>query len=367
MERRAPAIVIFTRNRPNLLRRQARFHAEYPGQMIVVDASEQPIDDLRLPPGGAYLHRPGMSMYGRIEAGVAAVESLSCLLCADDDYALPDALLRCGEAIAEDPEVAYATGTTVHFHPGDPSPDRAIPGDISEILLELRGSETPLERFRLLLSRGVFHGLFYGCIRTTVARQVGSVVGRVADEDGLVAEQSWPLLPSLFGKMVMVDRLLLCRRIHDRNYAPMDAHMGSFDDIAEWRGFGEMRDRLERLAANAGLDADATAAVIDSWREFGAATGRGRRSERRMRAALPALLRRRVLGVLKDVHVGLSPRAWFDKRERAIVRSAALRATFKCGSYPWSDATAGSQYERLLRFDMRCSEEERIASAPIGP
>jgi hypothetical protein len=73
MERRAPAIVIFTRNRPNLLRRQARFHAEYPGQMIVVDASEQPIDDLRLPPGGAFLHRPGMSMYGRIEAGVAAV------------------------------------------------------------------------------------------------------------------------------------------------------------------------------------------------------------------------------------------------------------------------------------------------------
>lgn len=364
MDEHAPAIIIFTRNRHYLVERQARFHADYPGQLIVVDATEQPAAGLRMPPRGLYLHRPGMSVMGRIATGVSAVESSSCLLCADDDYALPDALRRCGDAIAADPGVSYATGTTVHFHPGEPSPDRALPGDISEVLRELTGAETPNGRFRLLMSRNVFHGLYYGCIRTEVAMRVSKALSGVADEDGLIAEQLWPLLPVLFGRAIQVDRLLMCRRIHDRNYSAMAAHMASFDDLADWQGFGELRARLEQLAAQAGLDASSTAGVVESWRDFGAGTGRGKRCQRSVRLALSSIWGRRWRGLLKDVRVGLTPRAWFDARERAIVRNAALRMTFKCRAYPWDDADARAAYEQVMGFDMRCEREKSAAAPP---
>ena len=62
----APSIVVFTRGRPAFVHRLARYYGDYPGQLVVVDGSAGAVAGLRMPARGEYLHRPGMSVHGRI-------------------------------------------------------------------------------------------------------------------------------------------------------------------------------------------------------------------------------------------------------------------------------------------------------------
>jgi hypothetical protein len=56
---------------------------------------------------------------------------------------------------------------------------------------------------------------------------------------------------------------------------------------------------------------------------------------------------------MSAVGVAASPRAWVDASARSIARNAAARVALRSRAYPWSDADARAEYERIMAFDER--------------
>jgi glycosyltransferase domain-containing protein len=349
MDGRVPTIVMFSRGRPQRLLRQFAYHAGYPGRLVVVDGSEEPLPPVRLPGNAEYHHLPGATIYRRVAAGIARVESEACCLAADDDYVVHGGLVECGRAIEADSRVSCAAGTIVHFVTGERSAARAVADGAVERVADLRDEPTPAARFRSFIR--LEPQIFYSCLRTSTARRVTEAVADLPDGEALVGEQLWNALPSLFGHVRMVPRLQVCRRMQDRDYGWYLAPFRAIEDIAEWPGFPAMSDRLRALAREAGADGAGAAAVVEAWREFAAATGRGRRNWRKRRLGWRARARRIARNALSAAGVAVIPPAWFDGVARRIAADVASRPTLRARAYPWCDPVAQADYERIMAFD----------------
>lgn len=346
-----PSIVVFTRGRPASVRRLARYYDGYPGQLVVVDGSPEPADGLRMPARGEYLHRPGASVYGRMRDGIARVDAPSCALAADDDYQSPAGLAACARAIEDDPGVACAAGTVVYFSEQARGARATVADGAVERILAIRRSADPAERFHSAISMGP--QVFYACLRTDVANRVASALASIDDRDGLAGEQLWTSLPSLFGRIEFVDRLQICRRRFDKDYSSYLAPFRALDDIGRWDAFPRIAAEVRGLAADAGLDAGGAERVIGSWRLFASHTARGMRSWKHRRLPARVRARRTLHNVLESAMVGLDPRAWTDVAARDLARGRAARLTLAARAYPWSDASARSEFERIMAFDAR--------------
>lgn len=350
-----PSIVIFTYRRHRLVRRIAEYYGDYPGELIVVDGSPDPIEGLRLPARGQYLHRPGMSGYARIHEGIMRVTAPTCALAADDDFQSPACLRACAEAIEADPGVVCAAGTTVYFADGRRSVRDAVPDGAVERIVAVPAAAPPLERFRRTIACAP--QVYFACIRTAVARKVSGFLADLPDEGGLVGEQLWTSLPALFGRTQLVHRLQMCRRIGFRDYSGYLQPFKQLQDLADWPHYETYRRRLVEFARDAGLDDDHAERVVASWREFAAATALG---ERARRAAQPSdagsRVRRTARNLLQSAGVAVTPSAWRDRLERTICRGRAVRPVLRSRAYPWSDAAARAEFERIMAFDARPEE-----------
>lgn len=345
----APSVVVFTRGRPGFVHRLTRYYAEYPGRLIVVDGSADAVPGLRMPHAGVYLHRPGMSVHHRIEEGISRVTASACTLAADDDYQVHGGLIACGHAIDSDPGIACAAGTVVYFAGDRRSPRDAIADGAIERILEVPCLPDPARRFDAVISTGPH--VLYACMRTSVALRVAATLADLADEDGLVGEQLWGPLASLFGRVAFVDRLQLCRRKAQRDYSDYLAAFRALDDVAEWSRFSEFSSRFRRLAIEAGADAPGADAVIESWRAYASSTSRGERAWARRRLPASVRARRIARNLLSNVGMVTSPRAWVDPDVRVVARNRSVRITLRGSAYPWSDPVARAEYERIMAFD----------------
>lgn len=359
---RPPAIVVFTRHRPWLVRRISVFHAAYPGELIIVDGSPDPVADLRLPANGVYLHRPGSGICRRIADGIGQVRARACALSADDDYMLHDGLAACGHALDQDPGLVCATGTVAYFRTGAASGKRAMADHAVERALDLRGDGTPADRF--LEAAIVAPSLFYACFRTSAAIRVAQLLGDVADDSALVGEQLRVLLPSVLGRTRMIDRLMLCRRKVPTDYSANAARFRAMDDIAEWQGFRALRARLLDLARETGAGVEEGEGIVETWRRFAAETARGRRSRAAARFPAGATMRRRLRGLFGGLRIAFDPAAWRDRERRSQARDAAGRPLLRCSAYPWRDPRARAEFEGVMRFDLAMqADESRLAGA----
>jgi glycosyltransferase domain-containing protein len=350
-----PSIVIFTYRRHPLVRRIAEYYGGYEGELIVVDGSPEPIEGLRLPARGQYLHRPGMSGYARIHEGIMRVTAPTCALAADDDFQSPACLRASAAAIEGDPSVVCAAGTTVYFADGRRSVRDAVPDGAVERILSVPADAPPLERFRRTIACAP--QVYFACIRTAVARKVSGFLADLPDEGGLVGEQLWTSLPALFGRTVLVPRLQMCRRIGFRDYSGYLQPFRRLEDLADWPHYGTYGRRLAELAGDAGLGAEDAERVVASWREFAAATALG---ERARRAAQPSdagsRIRRTARNLLQSAGVAVTPAAWRDRLERTICRGRAMRPVLRSRAYPWSDDSARAEFERIMAFDAHHAE-----------
>jgi hypothetical protein len=353
MDGRVPTIVMFSRGRPQRLLRQFAYHARYPGRLVVVDGSDERLSPVRLPANAEYHHLPGATIYHRVAAGIARVDSEACCLAADDDYVVHGGLIECGRTIESDARVSCAAGTVVYFVTGEPSAARAVADGAVERLADLPDEPQPAARFRSFIR--LEPQVFYGCLRTSTARRVAELVADIPDGEALVGEQLWNALPSLFGHVRMVPRLQVCRRREDRDYGWYLAPFRAIDDIAEWERFPAMSDRLRAIAREAGTDGGGADAVVEAWRDFAAATGRGRRNWRKRRLGWRARVRRIARNALSAAGVAASPPAWFDGVARRIAADVASRPTLRARAYPWCDSVAKADYEQVMSFDSQAA------------
>lgn len=343
---------MFTHRRHHLVRRICRYYAEYPGELVIVDGTPEPLEGAVLPPRAAYLHRPGMSGYARIAEGIARASAPTCTLAADDDFHSIDALRECAGAILSDPGVVCAAGTAVYFADGRRSVRDAVTDAAVERLLWIPRSVGPVERFRRTIAYGP--QVYFACVRTSVAREVSGMLADLPDEGGLVGEQLWTSLPALFGRSVLVPRLQMCRRMGFRDYSGYLAPFRAMRDVSEWSHFALYADRIRVLCSRAGIDPAGADEAVAAWRRFAASTADG---DRRRRKAQPTdaawRLRRMAWNALQTLGVAVRPWAIGDPLERKLLRARAVRPLLRAQAYPWSDADARAEYERIMAFDER--------------
>lgn len=344
-----PSIVVITYRRHAAVRGLMRFYADYPGQVVVVDGSPEPMPDPPVRAGDLYLPMPGAAGYRRIAEGIARACADTCALAADDDYHVADALLECSCSILGSADVACAAGTAVYFEPGERSPDRAMADSAVERILSVEDTSDPACRFASVMS--LAPQVFYSCMRTSVARRVSAALADIPDEHGLVGEQLWSTLPCMFGRMMMVHRLQLCRSVGLRDYSGYLAPFARLDDISEWDGYPRMHRAVTALALEAGLGAAGAEAVVGCWREFASQTSRGRRSWDARRFPPGESLRRAVRNLSSNLGVAVNPRAWFHAPTRNIVRKSAGRRFLRSRAYPWADPVARRDFCRVMASD----------------
>lgn len=358
----SPSIVMFTYGRPSNVRRLSDYYRDYPGQLIIMDGSRDPVAGLSMPVGGQYHHRPGARPIQRVAEGLSYVTAPTCALSADDDFHSFVGLRRCAEAIAGGSGIACAAGTAIYFETSGNAVEGSVADSAVERLLHVDAAPDGARRFRSMLEASP--QVFYSCLRTGVAQRVARMLEPIAFEDALVGEQLWMALPSLFGRCVFIDTLQLVRRWGAVDYSGYVASFRGLEDIAHWPGFAALAVEVRKMAAEAGADVSAAEAVIDAWRDFAAETTRGRRNRRSRRMPATVRTRRLIQNALVNMAVAASPRAWRNPHFRRVIRGHAQRWTLHARSYPWSDPLARTEFERIMAFDRSWGATDTPARAP---
>lgn len=119
--------VVPTHNRPQFLRRLLTFHREMapPYGLLVADSSAAPqagenlaaIQALGPDQRAAYRHFD-CHLLDKLVLALETVETPLVVLCADDDFLMPSAVVRCAEFLADHGDYASAMGRTVQFRAG---------------------------------------------------------------------------------------------------------------------------------------------------------------------------------------------------------------------------------------------------------
>lgn len=248
-----PTLLVMTKGRSDLLQRQADFLRAFPGQTLIVDASDHRAAPIGDHPRLRYLHRPGMPFWQRTAFALAEVTTAACALCADDDYFDFGFLQAAAEHLAASPGTVRVFGITVGF-------EQLVPWrlDIDTACMPTccSASDTSAEHR--------FHGFFaafrpqtfYGVTRTTTARLLLNLLAPTPDEGFQLAETMWYAAPFLFGRIDHLSRLM--------NVRSVEAHMPDYRwtysgfrtaDPARAAWVADIEDRIATLAAAGALDA----------------------------------------------------------------------------------------------------------------
>jgi glycosyltransferase domain-containing protein len=107
-------LLIPTHNRPAYLSRILEYYQYNKIKIVIVDSSVKMYEDV---PGDhvSYFHLQGIPLPRKIAYGLDKVTTKFVLLCADDDFILPSAILKCVSFLEENKSYASAQGNAIHY------------------------------------------------------------------------------------------------------------------------------------------------------------------------------------------------------------------------------------------------------------
>jgi glycosyltransferase domain-containing protein len=113
------SIIIPTRDRPHYLARVLDYYRHSGHTVIVSDGSAAPYPGA-IPGNTRYLHLAGVEFELRIRRALEQVSGHYCVLCADDDFVVNDALRACSRFLDERPDCAAVHGQYFAYFNGRP-------------------------------------------------------------------------------------------------------------------------------------------------------------------------------------------------------------------------------------------------------
>ncbi len=163
-------VIIPAHNRPDRLQRLLDYYHGTGIKVLVPDSSTLPFTGSYDPSEVRYLHRPGLHFLLKIQGVLPMIETDYVLYCADDDFAVPEAI---GEIVAfldMNPDYSVAQGHYLTFIPGKDSVlfyPRYIRNFDSRVTADTSVG-------RLLQQHGIYAPLLYGVTRTEIFRRIYS-------------------------------------------------------------------------------------------------------------------------------------------------------------------------------------------------
>jgi glycosyltransferase domain-containing protein len=109
-------ILVPTKNRPKYIQRLVGYVQHLPFQFIIGDTSSSPSLVLNKDLTNiTYHHLPGLHFTDKINFLISKVNTPYCMLCADDDFLIPDGISQCIQFLEANEDYVCCTGRTLSF------------------------------------------------------------------------------------------------------------------------------------------------------------------------------------------------------------------------------------------------------------
>ena len=191
-------VIIPAHNRPERLKRLLGNYAGTGIRILVPDSSdsryEGPVDLSTT----IYLHRPRLHFLHKIKEILPMISTPYVLYCADDDFAVPEAIEEVAGFLDENPDYSVAQGHYLTFIPGKNRitfRPRYIRNFDSRIV-----SDTAHERLKEKIG-GIYAPLLYGVARTDAFRTIYSYC---FDNDGELRFENLFLAEAFFNNAMLI-------------------------------------------------------------------------------------------------------------------------------------------------------------------
>ncbi|MBX7190669.1 MAG: TIGR00180 family glycosyltransferase [Sandaracinaceae bacterium] len=335
MSTELPTLVMMSKDRPRALEQMALHYVEQGFEVVAVDGSAQASSTLSASARLTYLHRPGVPYWIRLGEAMERVRGRSCALAADDDAMIRPAMHEAAALLAEPGNLVRVCGTVVHACQERRRMDYSFPDLKNECLLDVTSSPDPVTRFDTMLR--VMPQVYYGVVRSDVAKAMARALSMIPDDALRLAEYLWISLPALVGEQMLLPRLQVVRSVGRPNYAAFVAAFADGKRLSQWDRYPELEARLRAFMTELGMDATAASAALRVLEQhFG-----------QVLTTRPIPLHRRALNWARYAK---NPRVVFDAREREFFHLVPSQKNARVGAYPWKCEVARREFETAVQL-----------------
>ncbi len=157
-------LFIPTHNRHNYLKRILEYYNDVPLDVLVADSSTTPFATDDLNSRVTYLHLPGERLSQKLYIALSKVKTEFVVMCADDDFTLPDGIVQCVNFLKNNPDYSVAHGNSIAYAK-ESMREKYTPFSvmyIDQLAFEI-ADEDPLERLEQLFDpyRTLFCAIHY--------------------------------------------------------------------------------------------------------------------------------------------------------------------------------------------------------------
>ncbi len=108
-------LLIPTHNRHRYLNRLLDYYNETPFNIVVCDSTEVPFDKIADYPNVIYHHYPATDYMVKMNDVLSKINTQRLLLCADDDFIVPEAIYQCLDFLEKHPDYSTVLGNYISF------------------------------------------------------------------------------------------------------------------------------------------------------------------------------------------------------------------------------------------------------------
>jgi glycosyltransferase domain-containing protein len=165
----AISLLIPTHNRHAYLRRALAYYGPAAFRTYVADSTPEPykqVEDENL----TYFHLPGLSLTGKIAYALEQVQTPYIVMCADDDFLIPERILDCIQFLESRPDYVAACGNSICYKKNSLASGKVVFAAMYTHRLSYEVSaKDPFERIRQFFTP--YRGGFYAVHRTAILRK----------------------------------------------------------------------------------------------------------------------------------------------------------------------------------------------------
>jgi glycosyltransferase domain-containing protein len=190
-------LILILHNRHKNLDRLLEYYKNVPFPVIIADSSASRHEFSN--PGGnyLYLYTPGIAFTSKIEAVLEKVMTPYVVMCADDDFIVPESILKCVKFLQENADYVVAQGACIRY-----IKESVAEGNIDFGLIYRESSydiidDKPLERIESMFRR--YRSVLYAVHHTQYLKQAFKGAGAVIN-NLFLNEYLTAVVPIIYGK-----------------------------------------------------------------------------------------------------------------------------------------------------------------------
>jgi len=161
-------LVLILHNRHRNIDRLLKFYETVNFQIIIADSSRKPYRTPILKSNVRHLYTPSLSFTEKLEKVLFEIDTKYVVLCADDDFIIPQSIIECIEFLEYNSDFAAAQGKCISYRLDHRFPDyidyRLMYPDTNYDILD----DDPLSRLKTFFSK--YRSLLYAVHRTDILK-----------------------------------------------------------------------------------------------------------------------------------------------------------------------------------------------------